>query len=71
MKRIYLAAAWHRREEMAELAYKLKYAGFEITSRWIDEARQPSGIKLDDNGFKNVSLEDFDEETVAAEDVAA
>ncbi len=37
--RIYIAAAWSRREEMANVAENLKAAipGIEITSRWLQE----------------------------------
>ncbi len=35
--KVYLSAAWHRRSEIRILAERLKWLGFEITSRWLSE----------------------------------
>lgn len=35
--KIYLASRWGRKEEMKEVAAKIKLMGHEITSEWIDE----------------------------------
>lgn len=41
--RVYLAAAWSRRDEMREIATDLRSLGVEITSRWLIEAHAPPG----------------------------
>jgi hypothetical protein len=47
MKKVYLAAAFHRKEEMKELSLLIKELGVEVTSRWLDEEEAPHGpIKL-------------------------
>ena len=35
--KIYLSAAWHRREEMQEFRSRLQGEGFDVLSRWLDE----------------------------------
>src|SRR5438094_9649602 len=40
MCKIYLSAAWARRSEMAAVAYKLRYQGHAVTSRWISEPQK-------------------------------
>jgi hypothetical protein len=37
MSKIYLSAAFSRRTEMAGIAYKLRFMGHEIVSRWVSE----------------------------------
>ncbi len=47
MKSVYLAAAFHRKEEMKELSLLIKNIGVKVTSRWLDEDDAPEGpIKL-------------------------
>jgi hypothetical protein len=47
MKSVYLAAAFHRKEEMKDISLKIAALGVEITSRWLDEEPAPAGpIKL-------------------------
>jgi nucleoside 2-deoxyribosyltransferase len=37
--KVYLAAAWGRREEIAEVAERLKTVGVDITSNWLIEEK--------------------------------
>jgi hypothetical protein len=43
MKSVYLAAAFHRKEEMKELSLLIKELGVKVTSRWLDEDQAPEG----------------------------
>lgn len=41
--RVYLAAKYPRRDEMREVAVRLKEAGFQVTSRWLEETAPLDG----------------------------
>jgi nucleoside 2-deoxyribosyltransferase len=43
MKKVYLAAAFWRKEEMKELSLRIKELGVKVTSRWLDEEPLPEG----------------------------
>ena len=50
MSKIYLSAAFSRRDEMAGIAYKMKFMGHTVTSRWITE---------DQSSLQNAALMDM------------
>jgi nucleoside 2-deoxyribosyltransferase len=37
MMKVYLAAAWHRREEIRKIAQDLRHLGVDVQARWLDE----------------------------------
>lgn len=52
--KIYLSAAWYRREEMQQFRVRLQGEGFDVKSRWLDEGAiglahsEAAEIDLDD-----------------------
>ncbi len=41
MKAVYIAAAYHRQEEMKKLSLRIKRLGIHVTSNWLDETPLP------------------------------
>ena len=57
MTKFYLAGAYSRRQELAGYAYKMCYAGYEVTSGWL--SRQESDKALTLEGRESIALEDL------------
>lgn len=64
--RIYLAARYSRREELCGYRRTLQFAGYEVTSRWLDGGHHISDAALNDDhgdqGFSASQRQRFAEE---------
>lgn len=69
MTKVYIAAAYGRREEMAQIAQPLVDAGHEITSRWLagHHDKAPDGVELDSDAHWRWCAEDDIADLRAAE----
>ena len=56
-KRVYLAAAWMRKNEMRETAFALRNWGFEVTSTWHD-SHQENAI-VSDEAMQKEAIRDY------------
>jgi hypothetical protein len=61
MKSVYLAAAFHRKDEMKAISLRLKELGVSCTSRWLDEKPLPKGQKAQDRFLLNTAQMDADD----------
>lgn len=58
--KVYLAAAFHRKHEMAVVASELRAMGIEVTSRWLDDIIRPDTTSLDDFREQNAIMDAVD-----------
>lgn len=67
--RIYLAARYSRRQELAEYREQLRQAGFNVQARWLDGNHQigTDGTPIGDNGERLVEHNDGSTDVAAAE----
>lgn len=61
MKSAYLAAAFHRKDEMKEVSLKIAALGVNITSRWLDEGPPPTTQLAYDNFMLATAYMDADD----------
>jgi hypothetical protein len=57
MTKFYLAGSYSRRQELAGYAYKMRFAGYEVTSSWLN--REESDRALTSEGREAIALEDL------------
>jgi hypothetical protein len=61
MRKVYLAAAFHRKDEMKAISLRLKELGVECTSRWLDEAPLPHGHEAQERFLLDTAQMDADD----------
>lgn len=68
MIKVYLAAAWSRREEMRQIATMLRADGISVVSRWLDE---PGGLQMGESPSFLAHRAQIDLEDIRSCDVLA
>jgi hypothetical protein len=59
--KVYLAAAFHRKDEMKAISLLLKELGVIVTSRWLDEEPLPAGKAAQARFLRNTAQMDADD----------
>ena len=57
--KIYLASAFARQSELREYAYKLRYAGHEVTSRWLTQ--EATDKQMDHEAKQHAAINDLED----------